>query len=173
LLTGIAKPAWHASVAWAEPETGMMWRADETDLVTAAPIKPGGILTADPQLSAAWWVTLDASLDALAAADTTRVATLHTAPITQARVDEEIRAVFGPDLDTTIEQWVPAHADFAWANLTAPDCWILDWEDWGLAPRGLDSAMLWAASLAVPGLAEQVHEVRRADLDGRDGQLMR
>jgi hypothetical protein len=81
--------------------------------------------------------------------------------------------VFGPDLDTTIEQWVPAHADFAWANLTAPDCWILDWEDWGLAPRGLDSAMLWAASLAVPGLAEQVHEVRRADLDGRDGQLMR
>ena len=173
LLTGIAKPAWHASVAWSELEIGLMWRADETELVTAAPIKPGGILTTDLRLPQAWWSTLDASLDALAAAETTRVATLHTAPITQARVDEEIGAVFGPDIDTTIERWVPAHADFAWANLTGPECWILDWEDWGLAPRGLDAAMLWAASLAVPGLAEQVYRVRRADLVSRDGQLMR
>lgn len=137
-----------------------------------APIKPGGILTTDPQLPAAWWSTLNASLDALAVAETTRVATLHTTPITQARVAEEIQAVFGPDIDTTIERWVPAHADFAWANLTGPECWILDWEDWGLAPRGLDAAMLWAASLAVPGLAEQVYRLREADLDSRDGQLM-
>ncbi|MEO6083525.1 MAG: hypothetical protein ABIQ18_10520 [Umezawaea sp.] len=172
-LTGIAKPAWHTSLAWAEPETGLMWRADETDLVTAAPIRAGGVLTADPHLPDTWWATLSASLDALAVAETTRVATPHTALITQTRVDAEVRAVFGPDLDTTIERWVPAHADFAWANLTGPDCWILDWEDWGLAPRGLDAAMLWAASLAVPGLAEQVHQVRRADLDSRDGQVMR
>lgn len=45
-----------------------MWRADETDLVTAAPIKPGGILATDPRLPAAWWSTLESSLDALAAA---------------------------------------------------------------------------------------------------------
>jgi hypothetical protein len=172
LLTGIAKPAWHTGLAWAEPETGVLWRADETDLVTAAPIKPGGILTTDPQLSASWWSTLDASLDALAAATTTRIATPHTSPITQARVEDTIRTVFGEDLDTTIQRWVPAHADFAWANLTGPDCWILDWEDWGLAPCGLDAAMLWAASLAVPGLAEQVHQHRHRDLDSRDGQLM-
>jgi hypothetical protein len=172
LLTGIAKPAWYASVAWSEPENGLMWRADETQLVASAPIKPGGILTTDPQLPATWWSILNTSLDALAAAETTRVATLHTAPITQVRVAEEIRAVFGPDIDTTIERWVPAHADFAWANLTGPECWILDWEDWGLAPRGLDAAMLWAASLAVPGLAERVYRLRQADLDSRDGRLM-
>jgi hypothetical protein len=124
LLTGIAKPAWHTGLAWAEPETGVLWRADETDLVTAAPIKPGGILTTDPQLSASWWSTLDASLDALAAATTTRIATPHTSPITQARVEDTIRTVFGEDLDTTIQRWVPAHADFAWANLTGPDCWF-------------------------------------------------
>ncbi|MBN9748634.1 hypothetical protein DMP23_47495 [Amycolatopsis sp. A1MSW2902] len=172
LLTGIAKPAWHASVAWAEPEAGLMWRADETELVTAAPIKPGGILAVDPRLPAAWWARLNASLDALAAADTTRVATLHTAPVTQARVAGEIAAVFGPGIDTAIGSWAPAHADFTWANLPGPECWILDWEDWGLAPRGLDAAMLWSASLAVPGLAEQVRDLRRADLDSRDGQLM-
>ncbi|WIX76035.1 hypothetical protein QRX50_31755 [Amycolatopsis carbonis] len=172
LVTGIAKPMWHAAITWAEPQNGLMWRADETELVTAAPIKPGGILTVDPQLQDAWWATLDASLNALAAAETTRVATLHTEPISQTRVDEEIHAVFGPGIDTTIAQWTPAHADFSWANLTGPACWILDWEDWGLAPRGLDAAMLWAASLAVPGLAEQVRDLRKADLDSRDGQLM-
>jgi hypothetical protein len=171
-LTGIAKPEWFQSVAWSDPDAGVMWRADETELVEAAPIKPGGILTTDPDLSPGWWSTLNASLDALAAADTTRVASLHTVPITQERVTAEISRVFPDEVDTTISEWRPAHSDFAWPNLTSPDCWILDWEDWGRAPRGLDAAMLWANSLAVPGLADQVHQVRAADLDTRDGQLM-
>lgn len=171
-LTGIAKPAWYASVEWQDDTTGLLWRADETELVIAAPIKPGGILTKDPQLPKSWWSTLNTSLDALAHADTIRAATLHTEPLTQARVSNEIQAVFGENIDTTVEGWAPAHADFTWANLTGPECWILDWEDWGLAPRGLDAAMLWAASLAVPDLAEQVYQARKSDLDSRDGQLM-
>ncbi|WP_091629489.1 hypothetical protein [Amycolatopsis saalfeldensis] len=171
-LAGVAKPAWHASLAWTETTTSLMWRADESDLVTDAPIKPGGILTTDPRLPPTWWTALGSSLDALAQAHTTRVATLHTVLISQNRVDEEIRDAFGPGLNTTIERWVSAHADFAWANLTGPALAILDWEDWGLAPRGLDAAMLWSASLAVPGLAEQVHALRQSDLDSRDGYLM-
>ncbi|MGH3820352.1 MAG: hypothetical protein ACRDRE_21910, partial [Pseudonocardiaceae bacterium] len=59
-----------------------------------------------------------------------------------------------------------------WANLTAPRCWMLDWEDWGRAPRGLDAANLWACSLAVPGLAAQVRDLRRDDLESRAGQLI-
>jgi hypothetical protein len=171
-VTGVAKPAWLASVAWHDRERGVMWRADETELISAAPIKAGGVLTVDPRLPASWWATLATSLDALAAADTTRVATLHTMPITQARVTAEIQDAFGDHVDTSIVEWAPAHADFAWANLTGPECWILDWEDWGMAPRGLDAAMLWSCSLAVPGLAERVFAARRADLDSRDGQLM-
>jgi hypothetical protein len=171
-VTGVAKPAWLASVAWHDRERGVMWRADETELISAAPIKSGGVLTVDPQLPASWWATLATSLDALTAADTTRVATLHTVPITQARVTTEIQDAFGDRVDTSISEWAPAHADFAWANLTGPECWILDWEDWGLAPRGLDAAMLWSCSLAVSGLAETVHAMRRVDLDSRDGQLM-
>ncbi|MCK2245191.1 MULTISPECIES: hypothetical protein [unclassified Crossiella] len=172
VLTGIAMPAWHAGMSWNDPERGVMWRADETDLITAASIKPGGILTNDPQLTPQWWAGLNDSLDSLARAETTRVATLHTVAITQERVSGEIGKVFGADLDTTVHSWVAAHADFAWPNLTAPEFWILDWEDWGQAPRGLDAAMLWSNSLAVPGLAEQVRRVRQADLDSRDGQLM-
>ncbi|MHA6631824.1 hypothetical protein ACU61A_40880 [Pseudonocardia sichuanensis] len=170
-LSGIAKPAWRAAVTWLEPELELMWRVDETELVTAAPIKPGGTLTIDPQPDEAWWARLGASLDALAAASTTRVATVHTVPMTQDRLTGTISEVFQDVLDTTVTEWAPAHGDLNWANLTGPQCWLLDWEDWGMAPRGLDSASLWVNSLAVPRLAERVRRERRADLDSRSGVL--
>lgn len=49
---------------------------------------------------------------------------------------------------------------------------MFDWEDWGMAPRGLDAANLWDASLAAPDLAERVRSQRRGDLESRDGKLM-
>ena len=61
LLDGIVKPAWFAGVSWHDLERGVMWRADETSLIAAAPIKPGGILTTDPDLPEVWWAALDAS----------------------------------------------------------------------------------------------------------------
>ncbi|MGH3830646.1 MAG: hypothetical protein ACRDRS_09395 [Pseudonocardiaceae bacterium] len=64
-----------------------------------------------------------------------------------------------------------AHADLAWANLTAPECWLLDWEDWGLAPRGWDAATLWGNSLAVPELVARVQREYRVDLGSRSGLL--
>lgn len=99
--------------------------------------------------------TLDKSLTALAGYDTTRVATPGTVEITQEHLTRTLTAAF-PTLstaDTAVKEWCTAHADLNWANLTAPRCWMLDWEDWGRAPRGLDAANLWACSLAVPGLA--------------------
>ena len=85
----------------------------------------------------------------------------------------EIERAFPGRADTTItEEWVPAHADLIWANLTWPACWIIDWEDHGMAPRGLDAANLWASSLGIPGLPERVWQERRADLETRPGTLM-
>ncbi|WTA38628.1 hypothetical protein OG936_27295 [Streptomyces sp. NBC_00846] len=49
---------------------------------------------------------------------------------------------------------------------------MIDWEDWGLAPRGLDAATLWGNSLAVPALADRVWSERRPDLTTKSGQLM-
>jgi len=46
------------------------------------------------------------------------------------------------------------HGDFGWHDLTSPDCVILDWEDWGMAPRGYDAAILWHTSFAIPALAD-------------------
>jgi hypothetical protein len=147
-----------------------MWRADETELITDSSIKPGGILTIEPELSEAWWATLNSSLDALAKYPTTRIATSAGSRITQERITTAIQQVF-PDIDTTITEWTTAHADLAWANLTAPNCYLLDWEDWGLAPRGYDASTVWGASLAVPALAERVYQERHTDLDSRSGQL--
>jgi hypothetical protein len=170
-LTGIAKPAWHASCGWDDPAHGWMWRADELDLVTAQPIKPGGTLAAAPDLSDEWWSTLNASLDALSTSETDRIATLHCVPMTQARLTDAVVKMFGDVIDTTVTEWAADHADMSWANLTAPECWLLDWEDWGLAPRGLDAAMLWSNSLAVPQLATRIQQERRADLESTTGLL--
>lgn len=167
-LSGIAKPVWLQGIAWSDPDLQMMWRADETELISAAPIKPGGVLTVEPKLTDSWWSTLTTSLDALASHTTTRVAGLQ--PITQERISASIAAVF-PEIDTRVDEWCTAHADLAWANVTAPECVILDWEDWGLAPRGYDAATLRGESLALPTLADRVYRERQADLDSRSGKL--
>jgi hypothetical protein len=171
LLTGVAKPAWHSSFAWDDPAHGLVWRADEIDLVTARPIKSGGTLVVAPDLSDTWWATLNASLDALSTAETNRIATLHSVSMTQARLTDAVVRVFGDVIDTTVTEWAVAHADMSWANLIAPECWLLDWEDWGQAPRGLDAAMLWCNSLAVPELASRIQRERRADLESTTGLL--
>lgn len=167
-LDGVAKPDWFQAVCWADTAGTALWRTDETELLPGHPVGPDSVLT----LPAPWWETLNASLDALAAQHTTRVATPDTFPITQARVTHAIRATFPDVLDTTISQWSPAHADLNWANVTAPTFCLFDWEDWGMAPRGLDSAWLWGNSLSIPELARRIRSERQRDLDSRDGKLM-
>lgn len=101
-----------------------------------------------------------------------RIATPDTVTITQELVTQRLGDVFPGVADTRIERWVPAHADLTWANVMGPEFCIIDWEDWGMAPRGLDAATLWGNALAVPALADRVRQERRADLASRDGKLM-
>ncbi|WP_331758781.1 hypothetical protein OG225_41260 (plasmid) [Nocardia sp. NBC_01377] len=175
LLHGIAKPRWHQAVSWLDDTTDTLWRADECDLVTGPAATPIGYPLTEPTLTPHWWTTLNTSLDNLARQSITRRATPDTQPITQALVTDTIEGVFPGALETTIDDtraWVPAHADLVWSNLTAPDCQILDWEDLGLAPRGLDAATLWTNSLMIPALADRVFGERQADLETRSGKLM-
>ncbi|MFG3041770.1 hypothetical protein ACGFYZ_33190 [Streptomyces sp. NPDC048330] len=169
-VRGIAKPAWLAGVAWRDETEPVMWRADETELLPGAPVG-SAVVAEDPQLTEEWWAALNASLDALAAQHTNRIATPDTETLTQELITGTIHSVF-PGVDTAVVEWRPAHADFNWANMTAPVFCVFDWEDWGMAPRGLDAANLWGASLAVPALADRVRSERRDDLDTRDGKLM-
>jgi hypothetical protein len=170
-LKNIAQPAWRGCVVWQDSDGPVMWRADETDLLPGDPVGTA-VLSEDPNLTDAWWQAFSASLEALATQHTRRLATPDTVAITQALVTETIRTAFPGDYDTTVEQWVPAHADLNWANVTAPTFCLFDWEDWGNAPRGLDSATLWGSSLAVPALADRVRQEQRRDFESRDGKLM-
>ncbi|MFJ6568797.1 hypothetical protein ACIQNU_15355 [Streptomyces sp. NPDC091292] len=171
LLEGVAVPQWHRGAAWREPDGAVMWRADETDLLPGAPIG-SSVLADDPHLSHDWWQALNASLDALAVQHTRRVATPDTVTITQRGVTEAIKRFLPVGIDTALKQWRPAHADLNWANMTGPRFCLFDWEDWGMAPQGLDAASLWGNSLAVPALAERVRRERRHDLESRDGKLI-
>ncbi|WEB41232.1 hypothetical protein MOV08_19415 [Streptomyces yunnanensis] len=171
LLEGVAKPQWHRGAAWRQPGDAVMWRADETDLLPGAPIG-SSVLATEPVLSDQWWQAFNASMDALAEQHTSRVATPDTVAITQSGVAEAIHRFLRSGVDTTVEQWLPAHADLNWANMTGPEFCLFDWEDWGMAPQGLDAASLWGNSLAVPTLAERVRHERRHDLESRDGMLM-
>ncbi|WP_328561960.1 hypothetical protein [Streptomyces coelicoflavus] len=170
-LEGVVQPAWHGCVVWRDAADPVMWRADETSLLPAAPVG-GAVLSDAPELPDEWWKAFNASLDALAAQTTGRVATPDTESITQALVTESVQALAPEVADTTVQRWAPAHADLNWANMTAPVFSLFDWEDWGNAPRGLDAASLWASSLAVPTLAERVRQERRHDFESRDGKLM-
>ncbi|WP_406209725.1 hypothetical protein [Streptomyces decoyicus] len=171
LLEGVSKPQWHRGAAWRQPGDAVMWRADETDLLPGAPVG-NSVRAAEPALPDDWWQAFNTSLDALAEQHTRRVATPDTVMITQSRVAEAVHRFLPGGVDATVRRWLPAHADLNWANVTGPKFCLFDWEDWGVAPQGLDSASLWGNSLAVPVLAERVRRERSKDLESRDGKLM-
>ncbi|MGW0858102.1 hypothetical protein [Streptomyces sp. NPDC002690] len=172
VLQGVAMPEWYQGLAWREPGEPVMWRADELELIPSPSVGRGALVLEDPGLPDAWWGALNASLDALASQQTPRIATPDMVTITQERVTQTLGAVFPGVVDTRIERWTPAHADLTWANVMGPAFSLIDWEDWGMAPRGLDAATLWGNALAVPGLADRVQQERRADFQSRDGKLM-
>jgi hypothetical protein len=169
ILHRVPIPRWHSGVSWLDDDRKVMWRADETQLVAESPI--GKPVNAE-RLPAHWWDAFNAAMDELAKYETTRVATPDCTSISIERVEATIRKVFPECGGSVIDEWSTAHADLNWANLTGPTLWILDWEDWGRAPRGLDAANLWFSSLAVPEIAEKVYRGRRDDLESRTGRVM-
>ncbi len=165
VLVGVAKPELFRSVRWEDRLRGVVWRADEMTLITAPMVSMSGSISADPGLSDGWWKSLAGSLAALAAYDTERV----TMP--QDHLSRRIAEVFGVQVNSTIDEWTTAHGDLHWGNLTAPDLHVLDWEDWGRGPRGLDAATLWGHSLGVPRVAARVQAEFDADLSARSGKI--
>lgn len=169
ILDGVPVPNWHAGISWIDTERRVMWRADEIQFVEEPPI---GRAVNALNLPDSWWTEFNAATNRLTDHSTSRTATPDCEPITPERVETVIRKIFPDVVNLTIDEWTTAHADLNWANMTGPRLWILDWEDFGTAPRGLDAANLWAGSLAVPQVADRILESRRADLDSRAGQIM-
>jgi hypothetical protein len=169
VLHDVPAPAWRAGIAWYDPGRKAMWRADETDFIGQSPVGRASEASALPE---SWWRSLRAALEALERHQVSRRATPDCEPITQERVTAGIERVFPGGADTSISAWAPAHADFNWSNVTGPELRILDWEDWGMAPRGTDAARLWFVSLSEPALARKVRKHLAAALESRDGRIM-
>jgi hypothetical protein len=150
-------------VTWVDPDREQVWRADELEFIVSPSVQAAGGLEAASSLPDTWWQGLRDSLAALGEHETERIG------MSQAHLTKRITQVF-PDVDTTVDEWRTAHTDLQWSNVTL-DGHILDWEDWGLAPRGHDAATLWQASLPEPALADRVEREFATDLHTRSGRL--
>jgi hypothetical protein len=165
VLCGVAKPRLLRSLRWLDKEQGIVWRADELTLAKSPLASVTPHIEASPVLADEWWAQLKGSLSALRSHKTTRIG------VRQDLVNRRIAEFAGERVDPTIDEWTTAHADLHWANLTAPELQILDWEGWGVGPRGLDAATLWTYSLLVPTVAERIKAEFKDDLGTRSGKL--
>lgn len=162
-ITGVRKPAVLEVAEW--DESGRRARAELMTIAPGSRISADMVLRHHIDLDDQWWAELRGSIDTLAEHPTSRVC------LDEPFVHRRLLATFGVALDPLGLTWSTAHGDVHWANLTAPRCWLLDWESWGSAPAGYDAALLLCTSLLQPEIAERVHAVFADLLDTPAGQL--
>lgn len=167
-IADVAKPELLATHEWDEESPGRRQRAELTNFVADQPVSGGmgeDLRAAPPDLPGDWWFDLRRNLDRVAETVTARRRT------TQEEITRRLRVFWGDRVSYEVENWVCAHGDLHWGNLTAPHLVLLDWEHWGLAPRGYDAATLLCHSLLDPPTARRVAEEFRHELDSPDGRI--
>ncbi|WP_344589748.1 phosphotransferase [Actinomadura vinacea] len=163
----VPRPALLKVTDWATDEYA--YRAELTTYVTTPTCSNTPDLPRRAEAPTPWWSQLRGALDAVMA---TPVPTRREPVISQAYVNRAIPAFLGArHIDTTVRRWTLAHGDLQWANLTAPELTILDWEGFGPAPFGFDAANLHAYALPVPDVARQVRCTFSDILGTPDGWL--
>ncbi len=164
VITEVAKPRMLGHWDWTDG--GWAVRAELMTLVSGSACSPTPELREPVDLPKSWLTELASSLAALA---TVRTARVH---LRQADVTLRLEVFFGDRTgDPTVSRWTAAHADLHWANVLAPDCVLIDWEGWGLAPAGYDVACLYVHSLLVPDIADRIRTELTELLESRDGLL--
>lgn len=146
-----------------QTEGALVLRAELMTLVPGTPPAATPELRDSPAVDAEWWSGLEQALAGVAATPTTRMS------LDPVGVRRRIAVFFGHEIDTDPARWVSCHGDLHWNNIHSHPLAIVDWEAWGLAPRGYDAAFLLAHSLGVPAVAEEIARRFRADLETDDG----
>lgn len=144
---------------------GFAYRAELSDYIRDPACSQQPTLTRELDLPAVWWRTLRHDLDALSAVSTSRVG------FPQDFIDWILRTNVGPCIDSAVPAWATSHGDCHWANLTLTRPVLLDWEMWGIAPAGLDCAMLHTYSLLAPGTAATIRHVFADQLETPAGHF--
>lgn len=114
------------------------------------------VLNREVNLPMSWWSELRTAYDTIAAVPLATAA--ERVAMAQSSITEAISSQFAGQIDPIVPCWATAHGDFHWANITAPQLQILDWEFWGSAPAGFDAAILYLVTLHLPKTATCVHD---------------
>ena len=163
-IVGVPKPDVLDSARWSDD--GVEWRGLLFTLAPSPTIRldgwPIGLRT---RLSDSWLDELNSALDALGRNETT---ICRFPPDT---IAARIAARFGPDAPRHADDWQTCHGDLSYGNLTAPELLLLDWEHWGLAPRGFDAARFITSLCHNVRLARRIEQATAHDLATPSGRV--
>lgn len=161
LFPTVRKPALHA-IRDAFHD-GHAYRAELTAFTDEPVLSPTGpVLHGERDLPDTWFKSLRADLDTIAATMTDRTG------VRQQWIDRAVPEFTGHPAPH-ITDWTCAHGDFHPGNLTV-GATILDWEGFGLAPRGWDAALLYAYTLLAPDTSAHIRETFTDTLDTDTGR---
>ena len=163
-MPDVPKPHVIARREWAAD--GRHWLALQTMLATS-PVVEQTHWAGDRALSVsdAWIAELRDALSKVNRMQTPRMRA------TQKEVADVIKRHFGRNAPSFADEWQVAHGDLHWNNVTTPTLTILDWQCWGLAPRGCDAAFLVAFSCRHPSLAMRLEQAFASDLTRQSGRV--
>lgn len=161
LFPTVHKPALHAIRDTIRD--GHAYRAELTAFIDEPVLAPDGpVLRQDIHLPDTWFKSIREDLDTIASVHTDRTG------VRQQWIDRAVPEHTGHPAPQ-ITDWTCAHGDFHPGNLTT-GATILDWEGFGLAPRGWDAALLYAYTLLTPATASQIREAFADTLDTDTGR---
>jgi len=146
-LIGVRKPELMQEVSWTHQ--GEIWVARLSQ--AAAGVLEDGPWADDHAhgVSDGWIADLNQALEALAKQRCRRA---HIQPDLFKRW---LRRHFRRELP---DDFVASHNDLQWSNLASPELLILDWEWFGLSPRGYDQGMLIAYSCGDEDLTARLEQ---------------
>ena len=163
-IRGVAKP---------EILTSRQWTQDDRHWLTLQmTLAPSPVTTTNyfadavtARVGGQWVASLKRALDVVRTIDTDREA------IAPDEISSLIKDRFGPGAEHRADEWHCAHGDLHWSNVTYPEIMLLDWENWGRAPRGYDAANLLMYSCAYPELVQNIETAFADDLNSRSGRV--
>jgi hypothetical protein len=163
-LPSLPRPRIVAAIEW--NDRNVFWRAV---LMTLAPSPAVSLLPWCPvstvQVSDAWLIDLRSTLATL------RGAAIRQPSFSADEIRHMIIAHIGPGAPVESDDWYVGHGDLHWANLTAPQCMLLDWEHWGLLPRGFDIGRLIGCSAFAPAMMARLADVFSDEFDSSAGRV--
>jgi hypothetical protein len=163
-LPSLPRPRIVAATEW--NDRNVFWRAVLMTLAPSPAVSPLPWCAAGAvHLSDAWLFELRSALTALRGARTQRLV------FSGDEIRQMIVAHVVPDAPVESDDWHVGHGDLHWANLTAPRCTLLDWEHWGLLPRGFDVGRLLGCSAFAPAVMARLVDAFADEFESSAGRV--